>query len=233
MNMNQRPTKLLGVSTDAKTVKGEKKGVLTGIMYLAPHKASGQNVCIMAEMAGCVQGCLNTAGRGAFSNVQMARVRKTNFWHEDKQAFLGVLRQDIRALAAKANRLGLTPMVRLNGTSDIRWEQEAPELLEEFSDIQFYDYTKIPTRRNLPRNYHLTFSYSGANPRYADFYRPARENGMNIAVVFRNALPDTFLGMPVINGDESDVRPYDPQGVIVGLKAKGKARYDTSGFVVG
>jgi hypothetical protein len=126
----------------------------------------------------------------------------------------------------------MVPMVRLNGTSDIRWEREAPEVFAEFPSVQFYDYTKIPTRRDLPANYHLTFSYSGANERYREFWRAAVDAGLNVAVVFRKDLPDTFLGLPVVNGDESDIRPYDPTGVIVGLKAKGKAKRDVSGFVV-
>jgi len=233
INMNERPTQLLGIGTDAKTVKGEKKGVLTGIMYLAPYTLSGTNVCAMADMAGCHEGCLNTAGRGRMSNVQQARVRKTLFWQEDPEGFLALLRKEIARVVRKAERENKTPMIRLNGTSDILWERKAPELFEEFSDVQFYDYTKIPTRHNLPNNYHLTFSYSAANERYRDFYRPAFENGMNVAVVFRNPeLPETFLGYPVVNGDESDIRPFDPQGIIVGLKAKGSAKYDTSGFVV-
>lgn len=222
---------LLGVSTDAKTVKGEKKGVLTGIMYLAPHTLSGVNVCPMAELAGCAAPCLNTAGRGRMTPVQEARIRKTRFWHEDREGFLTILRADIRRLVAKAKRTNMVPMVRLNGTSDIRWEIEAPELFSEFSNVQFYDYTKLPNRKNVPANYHLTFSYSGANPRYAAFADVAIKNGMNVAVVFRKLLPETFLGLPVINGDESDVRPYDPQGVVVGLTAKGSAKKDTSGFV--
>jgi len=231
MTEQKRPTTLLGVSTDAKTVKGEKIGVLTGIMYLAPHTLSGVNVCPMAELAGCAAPCLNTAGRGRMSNVQAARVRKTRFLHEDKAGFIAVLRNDIRKLVSKAKRLGMTPMVRLNGTSDIRWEVEAPELFEEFSDVQFYDYTKIPNRKHLPANYHLTFSYSASNPRYAAFADVAIESGMNVAVVFRNEFPETFLGLPVVNGDESDVRPFDPDGCVVGLKAKGGAKRDTSGFV--
>jgi hypothetical protein len=54
----------------------------------------------------------------------------------------------------------------------------------------------------------------------------------NAAVVFQT-LPDTFLGLQVINGDEHDLRHLDPKGVIVGLLPKGrKAKRDTSGFVV-
>lgn len=232
MNTSERPKKLIGIGGDAKTVKGEKYNVLTGIMYLAPHRLSGHNVCPMAELAECHEPCLNTAGRGRMSNVQMARVRKTNFWHEDREGFLSILRKDIRWVVGKAKRAGMTPMIRLNGTSDIRWEREAPDLFEEFSEVQFYDYTKIPNRRELPKNYHLTWSYSGANQRYSSFVDAAFDHGMNVAVVFRNALPETFLGRQVVNGDESDVRPYDPKNVIVGLRAKGRAKKDTSGFVV-
>lgn len=231
MNMSERPKHLLGIGTDAKTVKGEKRGVLTGIMYLAPHTLSGVNVCPMAELAECHGPCLNTAGRGKMSNVQMARIRKTNFWHEDRDGFIALLMKEIRRVVRKAEKEGKVPMIRLNGTSDIRWEREAPEVFAAFPDVQFYDYTKIPNRRDLPANYHLTFSYSGANERYAAFADVAIENGLNVAVVFRDRLPDTFLGLPVVSGDESDVRPMDPQGVIVGLTAKGGAKHDTSGFV--
>lgn len=229
--MGYRTKNLLAVGNDAKTVKGEKYGVLTGIMYLAPHTLAGPNVCPMAEAAGCVTGCLNTAGRGAFNSVQRSRIAKTVWYHEDTDSFLDTLRRNIRALIRKANRLGAVPMVRLNGTSDIMWERKHPELFEEFSGIQFYDYTKIPVRRDLPTNYHLTWSYSGITG-YAKHIDTARANDMNVAVVFRKHLPDTFLGMPVVNGDDSDVRPYDPDGVVVGLTAKGRAKQDTSGFVV-
>jgi hypothetical protein len=186
----------------------------------------------MADLAGCAAPCLNTAGRGRFTSTQLARIRKTKLWQSDRAWFVDRLRRDIKSLQRKAAKLGMVPMVRLNGTSDIRWEREAPELFAEFPEVTFYDYTKVPNRRDLPANYSLTFSYSGANERYREFYRAAIDNGLNVAVVFRNALPATFLGLPVINGDESDIRPYDPRGVVVGLKAKGNAKRDTSGFVV-
>jgi hypothetical protein len=54
---------------------------------------------------------------------------------------------------------------------------------------------------------------------------------MNVAVVF-DTLPTTYLGRPVVNGDDTDLRFLDPQGVVVGLKAKGRAKKDTSGFTV-
>jgi hypothetical protein len=61
--------------------------------------------------------------------------------------------------------------------------------------------------------------------------RLALSNGMNVAAVFHK-VPETYLGRTVINGDETDLRFLDPKGVIVGLKAKGKAKKDTTGFVV-
>lgn len=222
---------LLAIGNDAKTVKGEKYGVLTGVMYLAPAHLSGTNLCSMHKLARCGDACLNTAGRGAFNNVQAARLAKTRYYLDHTESFLADLHHDIEALKRKARRMQAVPMVRLNGTSDIMWERKHPEIFERHSDVQFYDYTKIPTRRDLPRNYHLTWSYSGVQG-YAKYLPVAVDNGMNVAVVFRHALPSTWNGMLVVNGDDSDVRPFDPDGVIVGLTAKGKAKHDHSGFVV-
>jgi hypothetical protein len=50
--------------------------------------------------------------------------------------------------------------------------------------------------------------------------------------VFWPTLPSTWLGFPVIDGDRHDARFLDPAGVIVGLRAKGLARVDTSGFTI-
>tara|TARA_R100000734_G_C3294869_1_gene86167 strand:+ start:131 stop:463 length:333 start_codon:yes stop_codon:yes gene_type:complete len=106
-------------------------------------------------------------------------------------------------------------------------------IFEIFPNVQFYDYTKIYKRdvSNIP-NYHLTWSYSQANKDYAKEYKTALNNGMNIAVVFRDKLPAAFLGLPVIDGDKDDLRFLDSKGVVVGLKAKGDAKKDTSGFVI-
>jgi hypothetical protein len=217
---------------NAKTVKGEVLGFLTGILYLAPHWISGRNVCPLAT-DGCSAACLYSAGRGAYTNVQEARIRKTHEFFADRELFMRTLDNDIGALLRKAERMGLTPAIRLNGTSDIRWEtipvDGAENIMALYPTVQFYDYTKIPNRRGLPANYHLTFSRAESN---ADHIQTALDHGMNVAVVFRKELPETYLGLPVINGDVSDVRFNDPAPCIVGLKAKGKARKDTSGFVV-
>lgn len=234
--------KLLAIDTNAKTVKGQKYGFMTGILYMAPHTISGHNTCSMALVAQCDKACLYQAGRGAFNSVQQSRIDKTKWFFSNPQTFMEQLAKDIGKLVKKAEKAGMTPLVRLNGTSDIRWENvrfdygfgnEQITLFELFPDVQFYDYTKIANRKNVPANYDLTFSYSGV-PAYQKFVDIARSNGMRIAVVFRSTedIPETFLGMECIGGDDSDIRHLEPQGVVVALYAKGPAKKDTTGFVV-
>ena len=232
----------LNIDSNAKTVKGQKKGFITGILYLAPYKLAGINLCPMAEIAQCHKSCLNTSGRGAFTSTQIARINKTKKYHTDKNLFMLQVIKDIKALIRKADRMDLTPIVRLNGTSDIRFENvkityndiDYPNIMAIFSTIQFYDYTKIANRKNIPSNYDLTFSYSDVKS-YDSFVKLAIEKKERIAVVFRSisAIPKTFLGLPVISGDDSDLRHMDNKNCIVALYAKGKAKKDYSGFVVG
>lgn len=236
---NKHPDKLLSLAKDAKTSKGIKKGVLTGILYMTPHTGSGINLCPMAHLAKCAAPCLNTAGRGKMSNVQVARLRKALMFNQHLAEFKTLLIKEVTRLVSKAKKEGLIPMVRLNGTTDIRWERVFPEIFEMFSDVQFYDYTKIPNRdvSHIP-NYHLTWSYSGVSE-YARFASVAVENGHNVAVVFRDkgTIPQTFLNLPVVDGDNTDIRPWDNEDsgydqVVVALIAKGDAKKDTSGFVI-
>ena len=210
-----------------KTVKGEKLGYLTGILYLAPAKISGYEVC-PRRSKGCTEACLYTAGMGAFSNVQQARIKKTKQFFEDRDNFLMQLRKDITALVRKAKKTNMTPAIRLNGTSDIEWTRFG--IMEEFPDVQFYDYTKVLNRlkQPIPKNYHITFSKSEDNEMDC---RWALNLGFDVAVVF-NKLPKTYFARPVISGDETDVRFEDARGVIVGLTAKGKAKKDLNNFVV-
>ncbi len=226
--------KLLTVSS-TKTLKGEKRGYQTGIMYLLPSDSSGLgNVCPSASK-GCKAACLNTAGRGKFNNVQAARMRKTKMWFEDRSSFYNILRDDIRQLIANSKRKGLIPCVRLNGTSDM--PGMARRLAKEFPQVQFYDYSAIPKpwKRTLT-NYHLTFSRKEDN---IEECMEALDKGINVAMVFdvKNAedLPKSYLGYEVISGEENDLRFLDKKGkkgVIVGLKAKGLAKKDTTGFVI-
>lgn len=224
---------------NTKTAKNDASKYLSAILHLAPANVSGYNVC-KAASDGCKAACLNTAGRGRFDNVQQARIRKTKLFFEDQNTFIDMLIKDCKALIRKAERLGLTPVVRLNGTSDIDWSKvnvkdctEFENIFMKFPEIQFYDYTKHPERvlkqlENGYNNYNLTFSQSECNQLVA---AKLLKNGANVAVVFDN-LPLTYLGRPVIDGNTTDLRFLDPANVVVGLTAKGKAKKDLTGFVV-
>lgn len=216
-----------------KLLKGEKKGYLSFILHLSPANVSGYETC-PKRTAGCTAACLNTAGRGGMFRkgettnvIQEARKRKTRMFFEQREQFLADLEADIRLGIKQAEKKGMIPCFRLNGTSDIAWEKYG--IIEKFPDVQFYDYTKMRNRKVTHlKNYHLTFSKADGND--VDV-RLAASAGMNVAAVFKS-LPETYIGRPVINGDETDLRFLDPKNVIVGLKAKGKAKKDTTGFVV-
>jgi hypothetical protein len=226
---------LLSVDTNAKTVKGQKRGFMTGILYLAPDRVSGLiNVCANAS-DGCRNHCLYSAGRGAFNSVQQARTAKTIFYVKDRETFLATLKENVASVIRKAKAKKMVPVIRLNGTSDIGWERYT--VIQAFKTTRFYDYTKNADRMlafldgKLPSNYSLTFSRSETNETQC---LDVLARGGNVAVVFRSkVLPTHWNGYPVINGDENDLRFLDPKGVVVGLTAKGKAKSDTSGFVVG
>jgi hypothetical protein len=233
--------KLLAIDTNAKTVKGQKYGYMTGILYMAPSTISGHNTCPMAQIAGCEKACLYSAGRGAFNSVQQSRISKAQWFFSERESFMAQLVKDISKLATKADNAGMVPLVRLNGTSDIRWESipvtiegiTYPNVMAAFPGIQFYDYTKLSNRKNVPSNYDLTFSYSGTIG-YQKYVNQAISNGLRIAVVFRDraGIPETFLGLDCVDGDDSDIRHIDHQGVVVALYAKGNAKNDYTGFVV-
>lgn len=233
--------KLLGVGTNAKTIKGDGSEYLTAILYMTPYKVmvDGKhfNSCSMAEQASCIEGCLYTAGRGKFSNVQTARQRKAEWFYRDRVGFMSQLYEDITKFSNYCFKRGIKPCVRLNGTTDIRWElikySDGLNIFEQFSDVQFYDYTKIPNRKvaDYP-NYHLTWSYSSANPKYEELFWDVIRKGMSVAVVFRKPINmTTWRGYKVVDGDKDDLRFLDPQSSIVALYAKGAAKHDSTGFV--
>ena len=215
-----------------KLMKGEKKGYLSFVLHLSPADVSGYETC-PKRTEGCTAACLNTAGRGGMfkpggtNTIQEARKRKTRMFFEQRDEFLVALEADIRKGIKQAEKKGMIPAFRLNGTSDIAWEKYG--IIEKFPEVQFYDYTKMRNRKvGHLKNYHITCSKADGNDMDV---RLALSNGMNVAAVFHK-VPETYLGRPVINGDETDLRFLDPKGVIVGLKAKGKAKKDTTGFVV-
>lgn len=227
--------KLLNIDANAKTVKGQKKGYLTAIMYMAPAKSSGYEVCPMRSN-GCTEACLNTAGRGKMNMVQASRIKKTKMFMEQRAEFMLKLEKEIELYLRKAKREGMKPTIRLNGTSDIVWEKISyvgadgkrhKSIIHKYPKVQFYDYTKRHIRKDLPKNYHLTYSLAEDNDKRA---KKAIANGMNIAVVF-DELPKSFWGLKVVDGDETDLRFKDGKKKVVGLKAKGRAKHDKSGFV--
>ena len=224
---------LTNPQVNPKTNKSMKGGYYTPVLHMLPANLSGFNVCPKAS-EGCKMACLNTAGRGGIikkgettNAIQEARRKRTLMYFQYRNGFYSQLSREIKNAENRAKKQGLKLAVRLNGTSDLRHENSG--IMNEFKHVQFYDYTAIPNRRNLPANYHLTFSRKEDNQQ--DVLK-AIKNGFNDAVVFEKYLPQTYLGLPVFNGDETDLRFTDPKKSIVGLIAKGKAKKDESGFTV-
>ena len=226
---NYKPIKnlLSKGSTNSKTVKNDLE---TFILYLAPSKiVDGFNLC--------TKGCLYSAGRGRFSNVQLSRINKTKFWAYDRSNFYIQLANEILSIQDKTIKNGNKIAIRLNGTSDV----DHLYLLERYSGINFldpfysnllfYDYTKNPNiiSRYKNTNYKVTFSRSESNEIEA---KRILKLGGNVAIVFQDQLPKKWNGYKVINGDDTDLRYFDPVNVVVGLKAKGDAKKDLTGFVV-
>jgi hypothetical protein len=228
---------LSNAKTNAKTKKMlDEFGYEAVIHYMAPDVvADGKHTVCPHATPGCRDSCLYTAGRGAMRMVQNSRKRKTLEFLKDRQGYADRLTAELVNLEARALKKGYTPVARLNGTSDIQWEDYID--MEALPNIQFYDYTKNWERMQryirdgLPDNYHLTYSY---NERilFAEMYF-VKGKGHNMAVVFRDKLPDKYMGIEVISGMEHDFRFRDKNGCIIGLLARGKAKTDDTGFVVG
>lgn len=226
--------KLLSTA-NPKTQKGVKLGYLTYILHLSPYTVAGVGNACPAATPGCIAACLNTAGRGGMfpvggtNTVQEARKRKTRLFFANKTEFMQLVAADIKKAIAQAARKNLIPVFRLNGTSDISWEKYAvggtdKNIFETFPGEQFYDYTKILGRKVKDiANYHLTFSRAENND--ADCAKAAAE-GLNVATVY------DVIPTGIHNADDTDLRFLDGTVGIVGLKAKGRARKDYSGFVI-
>jgi len=228
------------VASSSKIKKNSKVlNIDTYVLYLAPHTLSGYNTCVMATI-DCINGCLNTSGRAGMeinseneSQIILSRIAKTKLFYEHRTFFMDWLIAEIKSAKKLANSKGNGFAVRLNGTSDIPWnayKHNGMTIFETFSDIQFYDYTKVPNRfNNIPANYHLTMSYTGYN---WSACKDVLNKGYNVAAVFDiyktynmrpeniQPLPTTFKGYPVIDGDVTDYRPYDNKGSIVALRFK-------------
>lgn len=220
--MNYRITKLL-TTNNAKTIKGEKLGYITYILYMSPFTANSQgiNICPHAS-AGCAKVCLVGSGFGGmFTKVFEGRKNKTEYFLADRQKFLLQLDAEITK-AVKKHKGKENVTIRLNGTSDIRFEKfkvrDNKNLFELHPKVKFYDYTKNYLRFDtpMPKNYHLTFSRSETNN---DKAMEMLSRGFNVAMVF-DKVPKTYMGYKVINGDKDDLRFKDKKNVIVGLRYK-------------
>lgn len=246
-----------------KAIKAAKLNYLNAINYMAPHKSGNVgNLCSHAS-PGCIALCLGReSGQAAMVSratgtnaVRQSRERKARFFMQDRKAYMREMLTHIARAIRTAKRKSMALAVRPNGSTDIAYEgirvivepAFAAELsaicgetvspgthtiFTAFPMVQFIDYTKNPNRfkRALPANYDLTFSLSETN---AEDARAILAQGYNVAVPFMHGIPATYLGVPVIDGDEHDLRHLDRKGVIVGLSPKGnKAKRDTSGFIV-
>jgi len=220
-------------NSNAKTIKNDVKSF---ILYLAPFTQNnkGINLCPSASN-GCAAACLHTAGLGGvYPSIGISRVNKANFYVNSKVHFIKLLAYEIQNEVKKAK--GEKVVFRLNGTTDIDFiyllKKYANLDVLSLENVYFYDYTKIlqkAIRYQNTKNYSVTFSRSETNE--VDFLQ-AVKLGINTAVVFSHSLPDTYAGAKVIDGDKSDIEMVFNKGVILGLKAKGRAKTDKSGFVV-
>jgi hypothetical protein len=226
------------LTTNSKLKKSLEYGFVTFGIHLAPANLSGKNVCTSAS-TGCRNACLNFSGFGSFPSVQNARIKKTQLFHANKKLFLTSLIKEVDTMVRRTKKNGLTPCFRLNLTSDIAWETikiDDKNIMEIYPDVQFYDYGKNLKRMikflmgGMPKNYHLTFSRSESNQSACEIVLGM---GGNVAMVFKDKLPEMFMGKQVFGGDTHDLRFLDPKGSIIGLIAKGtKGKSDKSGFVI-
>jgi len=228
-------------TNNVKTMKGEKLGYKTYILYMSSYNdnSKGINLCSHASQ-GCATACLVGSGLGGlYTSVQNARRNKSEFFLSNRVEFLNQLVEEITKIVKKSVD-DFIPTIRLNGTTDIRWEKfkvfenNTKNIFEMFPNVQFYDYTKNHLRfdKELPSNYHLTFSRSETNNQKA---MELLKRGFNVAMVF-DKTPQEYKGFTVVNGDETDLRFLDEKNVIVGLKYKnltGKGANNKEAFISG
>lgn len=230
-----------GVNKSAKIIKNGKIGMNTYCIYLAPANLSGYNTCSHSTPE-CRIGCLNTSGRAGIeivsgkNKILNCRSNKTKLFFEQTSYFMQWVIAEIESEIQKAKKINHDFSVRLNGTSDIDWSDvliNGKTIFELFPNIQFYDYTKNPNKfKNIAKNYHLIMSYTGRNWQVCEMLL---QQGFNVAVVFdvkkNKALPKTFNGYKVVDGDITDYRPLDGKGVVVGLRWKYVAHKQVNDFI--
>lgn len=232
-------TQTILTRSNTKIEKGIELGFLTFGIHFAPAKLSGYEVCFN-RTKGCTLSCLNLSGHGIYQTTQKARIKKTRSFYENRSSFMNKLESEMNKAIKNSHKLGLKAVFRLNLTSDIDWREikfeDGKNVFEKYPNVNFYDYTKVYSRLNhgIP-NYHLTFSRAETKKNQLEAESALKE-GYNVAMVFStkkgDKLPETYNGYQVIDGDIHDLRFLDKKGIIVGLRAKGKAKTDKTGFVI-
>lgn len=189
-------------------------------------------LCPARWIADCAKPCLTHSGLAqVYSSINEARQRKTDWYMTDRDGFLKQLRRELFNFDKLCTKQAVKGVVRLNVLSDVRWEKH--EIPQEFPNLYYYDYTKLPYRfGRTPDNYDLMFSYSGA-PDFQKQVDEALKTDVPMTVVFRGGFPKMFKGREVIDGDKSDLFNVKQHGKIVGLRVKGNDAKDSdSPFIV-
>lgn len=239
-------------STDsAKAAKASGFGYLNAIHYMAPATLGGAgNMCSHYTIA-CFLNCLGwQSGQASMvkdldngtNNVRESRKLKAQLFMQDRANYMNRLARDIIALDKRAMREGLKLCVRLNGSSDLRFERISFEIdaktskalaayygLLENCDINatYYAGRKFTLPALFPEIQFVDYTKNpnrlGNAPDNLDLTLSySVENsadcvkalmaGHNVAMIFDGGLPESFAGFPVINGDLHDLRHLDPKG---------------------
>ena len=219
--------------SNTKISKSEKSRVGNeSIRILSLSMMPDDIICPARNLAECADDCLRSSGRGIMQNVIDGRQARTDFWHADQDKFLAMLKNELHNFIKLCDRQNVVPVTRLNVLSDIPWEKHL-DFADEFRALFSYDYTKRANRLGkTPSNYRLMFSYSKAAG-FQNQVKIALQHDVPITAVFRNGLPQTFLNMPVYDGDVSDIENLYQTNKVIGLRVKGhEAKKSDSPFII-
>lgn len=236
------------VAQSSKMVHSYIHHVSTYCIYLSSGDLSGIETCNKKTSALCRQNCLMGSGQNMLSrrssgenrgSIDKARNTKTRLFYANRQVFMLLMIHEIEREYCKAKRIGHEFSVRINATTDINpitfYHIDGVigkrNLFKMFPQIQFYDYTKVPSRLALAEqtnNYDITWSIDGSEENLAIGLDYLAKGG-RVAVVFgTDNFPKKWHGYDVIDGDAYDMR-YKDGNVVVGLKFKKTANNFVNG----
>lgn len=264
------------LSTNPKVEKGLASNYLTGIMHFAAgdnarkivmndpsafglteaRAANIKSVCPFASK-DCLNVCLVSSGRGGMganvsqfkiNNTTEARIKRQLQWQFQGEAFFTLLIIELVKMREMALKKGLKFAARLNGTSDIAFENIPVKISKDLAEwinrnyrtkvkagtfqsifralpkIQFYDYTKIPIRMRLwirgevPPNYYLTFSMSEKSSNRILCEEILKSGKGNVAVPF-DTVPTRMLK------DGMRKVSWTPMPYALGIKSNGSVAF--------